>query len=207
MASQPEQRSDHRSEHRSGHRSDSHGERSHGGRRSDRRSERGDLEDSPFEEQVVKVYRCSTVVKGGRRFSFSALVVVGDRKGQVGMGYGKDNEVPGAVEKAIKAARKNIIKVNLRGRTIPHQVHGKYGASEIALIPGSEGTGVIAGGSVRPVMELAGIQDILTKRYGSGGAKNLVKAAFDALGKLRTQEMVESLRGVSLAVGESQASI
>jgi small subunit ribosomal protein S5 len=162
------------------------------------RPEHRDFEESPFEETVVKIYRCSTVVKGGRRFSFAALVVVGDRNGQVGMGYGKDNEVPGAVEKGVKAARKNLLSVNLDGRTIPHQVRGKYGASEVVLVPATPGTGVIAGASVRAVMDLAGIHDVLTKRYGSAGAKNMVKATFNALEQLRTKEMVEKLRGVTL---------
>lgn len=146
----------------------------------------------------MKVYRCATVVKGGRRFSFSALVVVGDRNGQVGIGYGKANEVPSAVEKATKAARRNLIKVNLIGTTIPHQTMAKYGASKVALIPASAGTGVIAGGSVRAVMELAGIKDVLTKAYGSTSPKNLVKAAFLGLRSLRSKEDVERSRAVSI---------
>jgi len=155
-------------------------------------------EESPYEEQVVKVYRCSTVVKGGRRFSFAALVVVGDRKGQVGFGYGKANEVPPAVEKAIKDARKRLEKINLAGRTIPHQVSAKYRATKVVLVPASEGTGVIAGAAARAVLELAGVHDVLTKVYGSTSAKNVVKATTAALTLLRNREEVASLRGVEV---------
>ncbi len=153
-----------------------------------------------FEENVVRVYRCATVVKGGQRFSFAALVVVGDRHGQVGMGYGKANEVPTAVEKAIKLAHRNITKVHLKGTTIPHQVRGRYGASQVVLVPASAGTGVIAGTSVRAVLELAGIHDVLTKSFGSSSPKNLVRAALEGLKLLVNREEVERLRGVSLGV-------
>jgi small subunit ribosomal protein S5 len=146
----------------------------------------------------VKVYRCAKVVKGGRRFSFAALVVLGDRSGTVGIGYGKANEVPLAVEKGIKDARKNLHKIALLGRTIPHQVNGKYRATKIVLVPASPGTGVIAGSSARAVLELAGVQDVLTKVYGSTSAKNVVKATLQGLLKLRSAEMVESLRGVEV---------
>ncbi len=155
-------------------------------------------EEQPFEETVVKVYRCAKVVKGGRRFSFAALVVVGDRAGTVGIGYGKANEVPLAVEKGIKDARKVLYKIPLRGRTIPHQIGGKYGATRIILVPASPGTGVIAGSSARAVLELAGVQDVLTKVYGSTSAKNVVKASLNGLLKLRSKEMVETLRGVEV---------
>lgn len=155
-------------------------------------------EESPYEEQVVKVYRCSTVVKGGRRFSFAALVVVGDRKGRVGFGYGKANEVPPAVEKAIKDARKRLENVNLVGRTIPHQVSAKYRATKVVLVPASEGTGVIAGAAARAVLELAGVHDVLSKVYGSTCAKNVVKATTAALTALRNREKVALLRGVEL---------
>ncbi len=155
-------------------------------------------EEQPFEETVVKIYRCAKVVKGGRRFSFAALVVVGDRAGTVGIGYGKANEVPLAVEKGIKDARKVLYKIPLRGRTIPHQISGKYGATKITLVPASPGTGVIAGSSARAVLELAGVQDVLTKVYGSTSAKNVVKASLDGLLKLRSKEMVETLRGVEV---------
>jgi small subunit ribosomal protein S5 len=151
-----------------------------------------------FEDVVVKVYRCATVVKGGRRFSFAALVVVGDRQGQVGVGYGKANEVPSAVEKANKAARRNLIKVKLQGTTIPHQTMAKYGASKVMLLPAGQGTGVIAGASVRAVMELAGIRDVLTKAYGSTSPKNLVKAAFLGLQALRSKDDVARSRAVTI---------
>ena len=153
-------------------------------------------EERPFEDTVVKVYRCAKVVKGGRRFNFGALVVVGDRAGTVGIGYGKANEVPHAVEKGIKDAKKNLHKVVLDGRTIPHQITSKYGATKITIVPASAGTGVIAGSSARAVLEYAGVQDVLTKVYGSTSAKNVVKATLNGLLKLRSKEMVESLRGV-----------
>ncbi len=151
-----------------------------------------------LDEVVVKIYRCATVVKGGRRFSFGALVVVGDRNGRVGIGYGKANEVPNAVEKGAKAARRNMISVNLDGSTIPHMVFSKYRASRVKMIPAGEGTGVIAGASVRAVMELAGVKDVLTKVYGSTSPKNLVKAAFEGLAALRTKEDVQKLREVAV---------
>ena len=153
---------------------------------------------SAFEESVVKIYRCSTVVKGGRRFSFAALVVIGDRSGHVGWGYGKANEVPSAVEKAMKDARKNVSTVTLAGHTIPHEVIGRFGASSIVLVPAREGTGVIAGASARAALELAGVQDVLTKLRGSTSPKNVVKATFDGLLKLRSAEQVRELRGVAL---------
>jgi small subunit ribosomal protein S5 len=156
-------------------------------------------EEKTLEEQVVKVYRCATVVKGGRRFSFAALVVVGDRRGNVGIGYGKANEVPPAVEKAMKAARKAMVRIPLKGSTIPHRTVGRFGASKVLMIPAGEGTGVIAGASVRPVLELAGIHDVLTKSYGSNSPKNLLKATLEGLLKLRDREAVESLRGVKIA--------
>ncbi|UCD00327.1 MAG: 30S ribosomal protein S5 [Phycisphaerales bacterium] len=157
-------------------------------------------EEKPLEDTVVKVYRCSKVVKGGRRFSFAALVVVGDRAGTVGVGYGKAKEVPRAVEKGVKDAKKALHKLALDGRTIPHQVNGKYRATKIALVPASPGTGVIAGSSARAVLEYAGVQDVLTKVYGSTSAKNVVKATLDGLLKLRDKETVESLRGVAINV-------
>ena len=155
-------------------------------------------EESPLEDTVVKVYRCAKVVKGGRRFSFAALVVVGDRAGTVGYGYGKANEVPAAVEKGIKEAKKDLRKVTLLGRTIPHQITGKFGSTRIAIVPASPGTGVIAGSSARAVLEYAGVADVLTKVYGSTSAKNVVKATMDGLLKLRSKEMVEAIRGVEV---------
>ena len=158
-----------------------------------------EYEEKPFEDTVVKIYRCAKVVKGGRRFSFAALVVVGDRAGCVGIGYGKANEVPNAVEKGIKDAKKTLYKVPLVGSTIPHQVIGKYRATKIVLAPASAGTGVIAGSSARAVLEYAGIHDALTKVYGSTCAKNVVKATINGLLKLRSKETVQALRGVALS--------
>jgi small subunit ribosomal protein S5 len=160
----------------------------------------GDLADeSPYEDHVVKIYRCAKVVKGGRRFRFAALVIVGDRKGNVGIGYGKANEVPAAVEKGIKDAQKNVVPINLRGATIPHRAEAEYSGAKVVLVPASEGTGVIAGVHLRPLLELAGIRDVLTKSHGSANPKNLVAAGMAALQNLRTQEMVSKLRGVNLS--------
>ena len=155
-------------------------------------------EEKPLEDTVVKIFRCAKVVKGGRRFSFAALVVVGDRTGTVGIGYGKANEVPLAVEKGVKEAKKSLQKITLVERTIPHQVIGRYRATKIVMVPASPGTGVIAGSSARAVLEYAGVQDVLTKVYGSTSAKNVVKATMDGLLKLRSKEMIESLRGVRI---------
>jgi small subunit ribosomal protein S5 len=157
-----------------------------------------DQEGSPLEDTVVKIYRCAKVVKGGRRFSFGALVVVGDRAGTVGIGYAKANEVPQAVEKGIKEAKKDLRKVPLMGRTLPHQVMGKFGSTRVTLVPASPGTGVIAGLSARAVLEYAGVQDVLTKVYGGASAKNVLKATMDGLMKLRTKEVIEQLRGVEV---------
>lgn len=155
-------------------------------------------EGSPLEDTVVKIYRCAKVVKGGRRFSFGALVVVGDRAGTVGIGYAKANEVPQAVEKGIKEAKKDLRKVPLMGRTLPHQVMGKFGSTRVTLVPASPGTGVIAGLSARAVLEFAGVQDVLTKVYGGASAKNVLKATMDGLMKLRTKEVIEQRRGVEV---------
>lgn len=154
----------------------------------------------PLEDTVVKVFRCSKVVKGGRRFSFAALVVVGDRNGTVGIGYGKANEVPPAVEKGVKDAKKSLHKIALVNGTLPHKIIGKCRATSITMVPASPGTGVIAGSSARAVLEYAGVSNVLTKINGSTSAKNVVKAAMDGLLKLRNKEMVESLRGVEVDV-------
>src|SRR3954447_20879457 len=154
-----------------------------------------------LEERVVKIRRCAAVVKGGRRFSFNALVVVGDRNGRVSWGYGKANEVPPAVEKAAKDAQETLKrqkKVQLRGATIPHRVIGRFGASKVILVPAGPGTGVKAGPGVRDVLECAGIHNILTKTHGSNNPLNLVKATIDGLLQLRTREEVAALRGVTL---------
>lgn len=149
-------------------------------------------------ERVVQIRRCACVVKGGRRFSFAALVVVGDERGRVGYGYGKATEVPIAVEKAKSQANRRLSGVPLQGTTIPHQVVGRFGASKVLLMPASPGTGIIAGATVRSVVESAGIRDILTKSRGSNNPVNLVKATMNALSKLRTREDIARLRGVEV---------
>ena len=148
-------------------------------------------------EKVVQIRRCACVVKGGRRFSFAALVVVGDQDGRVGYGYGKAKEVPIAVEKATKAANRRLKSVHLDGSTIPHRSVGRYGASEVLLVPASPGTGVIAGATVGAVLESAGIKDILTKSRGSTNPLNLVKATINALEQLRDQQGVADVRGLA----------
>lgn len=150
-------------------------------------------------EKVVKIKRCSAVVKGGRRFSFAAMVVVGDGNGKVGWGYGKANEVPPSVEKAVKEGMRSMVTVARQDSTIPHVVHGHFGAARVILVPASAGTGVIAGSAVRAVCEAAGIHDILTKSFGSTNPVTLVKATMGALQQLRPQVDVERLRGVTLS--------
>ena len=139
-----------------------------------------------FEEVIVDIGRVTKVVKGGRRFRFTALIVVGNRNGLVGFGYGKAKEVPDAMRKAVDDAFKNIIHVKLKGTTIPHDVEVKYNASRVLLRPASEGTGVIAGGGARPILELAGIKDILTKSLGSNNSANVVRATIKALSMLKS---------------------
>jgi len=167
-----------------------------GDRGGDRGGERSSGE---FAEKVVKVRRCATVVKGGRRFSFAGLVVVGNGRGKVGCGYAKANEVPPAVEKAIKDGMKHLIEVPVESGTIPHRVEGVSGTSKVIMLPASPGTGIIAGAAVRAVCESAGIRDVLTKAHGSTNPVNLVKAALEGLKQLRTRSEVERLRGVSLS--------
>lgn len=149
-------------------------------------------------ERVLKIKRCAAVVKGGRRFSFAALVVVGDGRGKVGFGYGKANEVPPSVQKAQKQANREMISVPIVDGTIPHRVIGTYGAAKVILLPASPGTGIIAGPAVRAVCEAAGIRDILSKSFRSNNPSVLVKATFKALQQLRTRDDIELLRGVSL---------
>jgi small subunit ribosomal protein S5 len=150
------------------------------------------------EDDVVAINRSAAVAKGGRRFSFNALSVVGNKDGLVGVGYGKGREVPNAVEKSVKDARKQIMRVIRSGSTIPHQTEGVFGASRVRLIPAAPGTGIIAGKAVRKVLEKAGITDILSKNYGSTNALNVVKATMAALSNLRSKESVAALRGVNI---------
>ena len=149
-------------------------------------------------EHVVQIRRCACVGKGGRRFSFTALVVVGDQNGRAGWGYGKAVEVPLAVEKAVKMANRSMQEVPIINTTIPHRVVGRYGAARVLLLPASKGTGIIAGEALRAVVESAGITNILTKSFGSNNRINLVKATFQGLAQLRTRESVARLRGVEI---------
>lgn len=157
------------------------------------------IEDSGgLESTTIGVFRSAATVKGGKRFSFGALVAVGDRRGRVSLGYAKANEVPPAIEKAQKEGKKTLSRVTLNGGTIPHTVEGRYSSSKVRLIPASPGTGVVAGATVRAVLELVGVTDCLTKAYGSTNKKNLAKATLDGLRQLQSKDSIASLRGVTI---------
>jgi small subunit ribosomal protein S5 len=164
-------------------------------------------ESTNLESHTVGIYRTAATVKGGRRFSFGALVVVGDRRGKVGYGYAKSPEVPTAIEKAQKHARMSLISVPMAGTTLPHEIEGRACASQVRLMPASPGTGVVAGGTVRAVMEIAGITDCLTKCTGSTSKLNTVKAVLDGLSKIRTREQIADLRGVEITTSDIEQRI
>ena len=165
-----------------------------GGPRGPRRDNRNDAPASEYNDKVVHINRCSKVVKGGRRFNFAALVVAGDGKGRVGVGYGKAKEVPDAIRKGTDRAHRALVRVNLRGNTIPHEVIGHADGGVVMLRPAAPGTGLIAGGGVRAVLEVAGYKDVLSKSMGSNNPQAIVKATLDGLAQLRTLEQIKSLR-------------
>ena len=158
------------------------------------RRDRDGEEVKEFDETTVFVNRCAKTVKGGRRMSFSAVIVIGDRKGRVGLGFGKANEVSEAIRKGTEAAHRNIVTITMKDKTIPHEVTGQCDGGRVLLKPASEGTGVIAGGGMRAVLEMAGVRDVLGKSQGSKNRLNVVKATLDALSKLRTAETIQALK-------------
>ena len=181
------------------------GDRGRGGRDANRGGRDGgrgrdNRRDSEFQDRVVEIRRVAKVVKGGRRFNFSALVVVGDGKGRVGAALGKANTVPAAIAKGQEKAKREMFDVPMRNTTIPHEVLGRFESSSVMLKPASEGTGVIAGGGVRAVMELAGVRDVLTKALGSTTSVNLVRATIDGLKQLRSKAAIEQARGVKITL-------
>ena len=151
-----------------------------------------------LKEKVVSISRVTKVVKGGRNFRFSALVVVGDENGHVGVGTGKSIEIPEAIRKGIEDAKKNLVEVSIVGTTVPHEIHGKFGTGDVLIMPATEGTGVIAGGHARSVLELAGLKDVRAKSLGSNNPRNMVKATINGLANLRTAEDIAKLRGKSV---------
>ncbi len=163
------------------------------------------LEGSEFKDKVVFINRVAKVVKGGKRFSFAAVVVVGNAAGRVGVGTGKAAEVPEAIRKGIESAKKRLVTVSLKDGTIPHVVMGRYGAEEVILKPAAHGTGIIAGGHVRAVMELVGVSDILSKSLGSGNPLNVIKATLDGFSKLKSADEIRRRRGIGLSEGEAAA--
>lgn len=173
--------------------------------RSRRQQQDKPKDESGISEKVVFINRCAKVVKGGRRFSFSALIVAGDKAGKVGCGFGKANEVAEAIRKASESARKSLVKVAVRENTIPHEVLGEFGGGRVLLRPASPGTGVIAGGGVRAVIEAAGIRDVLAKSLGSSNHANVVKATLEALRQLRLREDIFKARGITLNPKRTEA--
>ena len=161
---------------------------------------------SEFDENVIAINRSAKVVKGGKNFSFGALVVVGDRNGRVGCGYGKANEISDAIRKGGEAAKRNLVKVPMNGQTLPHEIEVKFGGARVLLRPASAGTGLIAGGAVRAILELAGVKDVLAKSLGAANAANVAKATFKAIAGLSTREQAFAKRGISVPVKAADAN-
>src|ERR1044071_4662868 len=178
-----------------------------GGRRQERRTDKAPAARGDTTEKVVFINRCAKVVKGGRRFSFSALIVAGDHDGRVGYGFGKANEVSEAIRKASEAAKKSMEKVSLHENTIPHETIGEFGGGRVLLRPASPGTGVIAGGGVRAVVEAAGIRDVLAKSLGSSNHANVVKATMAALQALRRRDEILRARGIKSGDGKAEQNV
>jgi len=161
---------------------------------------------SEFDENVIAINRSAKVVKGGKNFSFGALVVVGDRNGRVGCGYGKANEISDAIRKGGEAAKRNLVKVPMNGQTLPHEIEVKFGGARVLLRPASAGTGLIAGGAVRAILELAGVKDVLAKSLGAANAANVAKATFKAIAGLSTREQAFAKRGIRIQAAATDAN-